>query len=81
MAVITVKSTVIEFQMAPVIKSLAEKYLFLEEKNMKETGNIMREKEGKVLVRERKERAELGKADGIKWLFCAKLETHFLVHG
>lgn len=45
MAAVTVKSTVIEFQMAPLIKSLAEKYLFWREKKEGKLSERKREKD------------------------------------
>lgn len=88
MAVVTMKSTVIEFLMAPLIKSLAEKYLSFGEKKGKKEGKIIREREGKRLVRGEKgeSRAEKGRQEKdrgerrrIKRLFCVESETHFLV--
>lgn len=71
--------------MAPLIKSLAEKYLSFREKK----GKIIRENEGKRPVRQKREKAVQRKADRrkieerrrIKRLFCVELETHFLVRG
>lgn len=82
MAVTTMKSSVIEFQMAPLIKSLAKKYLFQREKQ-REREIIRGRKTGK---REQKRRAEQRKANveergWIKRLFCVESETHFLVRG
>lgn len=44
MAAVTMKSTVIEFQMAPLIKSLVEKYLFWGEKKEGKLSGRKREK-------------------------------------
>lgn len=54
MAVATMKSSVIEFQMAPFIKSLAEKYLFQMEK----------QREREIMRGERQEKGRRGEQRG-----------------
>lgn len=84
MTVLDMKSTVIEFQMAAVIKPLAEKYLFHARERERKRENYKREKEwDKKLEREkgRKEREREKERGQIKSLFCVELETHFLVRG
>lgn len=64
MTVITMKSTVIEFQMAPLIKSLAENISRSEGEEERKRENYEGRKRGKKsLVREKQEKAEQRKAD------------------
>lgn len=85
MTVITMKSAVIEFQMAPLIKSLAENISCLEGEGERKRENYEGRKGKEPGVGEKGESgAEKGRQEkeeregGKKRLLCVVSETHFL---